>query len=43
MDSECISSRRMRKLKYLEDFKYPNCDEATKYEKVAKIRQGNFG
>lgn len=31
------------KEKYIEEFDFPYCDEATKYEKVAKIGQGTFG
>jgi len=31
------------KEKYIEEFDFPFCDEATKYEKVAKIGQGTFG
>ncbi|KAI5701034.1 hypothetical protein M8J75_005441 [Diaphorina citri] len=31
------------KEKYIEDYDFPFCDEATKYEKVAKIGQGTFG
>jgi cyclin-dependent kinase 9 len=31
------------KEKYIEDFDFPFCDEAAKYEKVAKIGQGTFG
>lgn len=29
--------------KYIEDYDFPHCDDATKYEKVAKIGQGTFG
>lgn len=28
---------------YVEKFSFPYCNEATKYEKVAKIGQGTFG
>ncbi|PNF41425.1 hypothetical protein B7P43_G14121, partial [Cryptotermes secundus] len=31
------------KEKYIEEFDFPFCDEAAKYEKVAKIGQGTFG
>lgn len=31
------------KEKYIEEFDFPYCDEATKYEKIAKIGQGTFG
>lgn len=31
------------KEKYIENFMFPNCDETTKYERVAKIGQGTFG
>lgn len=31
------------KEKYIEEYDFPYCDEATKYEKVAKIGQGTFG
>lgn len=31
------------KEKYIEDFEFPFCDEASKYEKIAKIGQGTFG
>ena len=31
------------KEKYIEEFDFPFCDEASKYEKVAKIGQGTFG
>nr|CAD7446999.1 unnamed protein product [Timema bartmani] len=31
------------KEKYIEEFDFPLCDEASKYEKVAKIGQGTFG
>uniref|UniRef100_A0A1B6MLL6 Protein kinase domain-containing protein n=1 Tax=Graphocephala atropunctata TaxID=36148 RepID=A0A1B6MLL6_9HEMI len=31
------------KEKYIEEFDFPFCDEATKYEKIAKIGQGTFG
>lgn len=31
------------KEKYIEEFDFPNCDESSKYEKVAKIGQGTFG
>lgn len=29
--------------KYLEDFHFPFCEDATKFEKMAKIGQGTFG
>ncbi|KAJ9596499.1 hypothetical protein L9F63_012482, partial [Diploptera punctata] len=31
------------KEKYIEEFDFPFCDEASKYDKVAKIGQGTFG
>ena len=31
------------KEKYIEDYEFQFCDEASKYEKVAKIGQGTFG
>lgn len=31
------------KEKYIENFKFPFCDDSAKYEKVAKIGQGTFG
>lgn len=31
------------KEKYIEDYEFQYCDEASKYEKVAKIGQGTFG
>ncbi|XP_022185189.1 cyclin-dependent kinase 9 isoform X1 [Nilaparvata lugens] len=31
------------KEKYIEEFNFPFCDEASKYEKIAKIGQGTFG
>jgi cyclin-dependent kinase 9 len=44
--SEIIPSTIMNtkeKEKYIEEFDFPFCDEASKYEKVAKIGQGTFG
>lgn len=29
--------------KYLENFNFPFCDDASKYERVTKIGQGTFG
>lgn len=29
--------------KYVEEFNFPFCDDASKYERVAKIGQGTFG
>ncbi len=29
--------------KYVEEYNFPFCDDASKYEKVAKIGQGTFG
>lgn len=29
--------------KYIEEFNFPFCDDASKYERVAKIGQGTFG
>ncbi|XP_014483440.1 PREDICTED: cyclin-dependent kinase 9-like [Dinoponera quadriceps] len=34
---------KKEKEKYVEQFQFPHCDEALKYEKVAKIGQGTFG
>lgn len=31
------------KEKYIEEFDFPFCEEASKYEKIAKIGQGTFG
>lgn len=31
------------KEKYVENFSFPYCNEASKYEKVCKIGQGTFG
>lgn len=31
------------KQKYIEDYNFQYCDEASKYEKIAKIGQGTFG
>jgi cyclin-dependent kinase 9 len=31
------------KEKYIEEFDFAYCDEATKYEKVAKVGKGTFG
>lgn len=31
------------KEKYIEEFSFPFCDEASKYERVSKIGQGTFG
>ncbi|KAF5305615.1 hypothetical protein FQR65_LT07695 [Abscondita terminalis] len=32
-----------QKEKYIENFRFPFCDDSAKYEKVAKIGQGTFG
>lgn len=37
----CMSTKE--KEKYVENFSFPYCAEADKYEKVAKIGQGTFG
>ncbi|XP_052750760.1 cyclin-dependent kinase 9-like [Galleria mellonella] len=41
--SSSSTTRNMNKKKYLEQFKFPFCDESSKYEIVAKIGQGTFG
>lgn len=42
MTSGAFSSTR-EKDKYVEDFNFPFCDDASKYERVTKIGQGTFG
>lgn len=42
MPSGAFSSTR-EKDKYVEDFNFPFCDDASKYERVTKIGQGTFG
>ncbi|XP_065209739.1 cyclin-dependent kinase 9 [Planococcus citri] len=34
---------KSEKEKYIEEFNFPFCDEASKYERVSKIGQGTFG
>lgn len=43
--SSCIASYMNihEKDKYVEEYNFPFCDDASKYEKVAKIGQGTFG
>lgn len=41
-----VSNTKMNtkeKEKYIEEYDFPFCDEATKYEKLTKIGQGTFG
>ncbi|KAJ9596502.1 hypothetical protein L9F63_012485, partial [Diploptera punctata] len=38
-----IMNTKEKKRKYIEEFHSPFCDEASKYQKVAKIGQGTFG
>lgn len=38
-----VTSAMSDKLRYIESYDFPFCDESSKYEKVAKIGQGTFG
>ncbi|XP_060534933.1 cyclin-dependent kinase 9-like [Cylas formicarius] len=38
-----VAMNTREKEKYIETFNFPCCDEASKYQKVAKIGQGTFG
>lgn len=41
--TKAIPTNLAAKQRYIESYDFPNCDESSKYEKVAKIGQGTFG
>lgn len=41
--SSATFANSREKKKYIEEYNFPFCDEASKYERITKIGQGTFG